>query len=161
MMGERIPDVPPGTRDDVQDTGREAGGRRELAEFQRGQGGERGGLEDDRVARRQGGRDPSRGEEERIIPRSDVYRHAEWFAQGVVESRAGYGNRIALNFIGKACIIFEQLVDVREVAFRLPERFPHVGGLEPRELLKVIAHLLSEEPQQPPTFARIKVPPLR
>src|SRR5207245_4797729 len=53
------------------------------------------------------------------------------------------------------------LVYVRDVAFRFAQRLADILRLEPREFLEMVAHLLTEEPQQPTSLARIQVPPIR
>src|SRR5207247_4328451 len=81
--------------------------------------------------------------------------------EGVIESSARDRDLFALNFIYYACIIFEQLVDVRDVALRFAQRLPDVLGLKPRELVKMVPHLLAQEPEQSSPFARIHLTPLR
>src|SRR5256712_2477644 len=160
MRRESAADLPAGACDDVHDPGGEARCRRELSEFEGRERGERGRLQDDRIAGGERGGHASGREEQRIVPRRDVGRHAERLPQGVIEPGTRDRDRVTLNFICHPGIIFEQLVDVRDVAFRFAQRLPNVLGLEPRELVKMVPHLLAQEPEQPSPFARIHLAPL-
>ena len=88
-------------------------------------------------------------------------RHSERLAQGVVQPRAGHRDGLALNFICHACIIFEQLVHVGDIALRLAERFADVQGFEPRQFLEMVPQLGPQEPEEPTALARIEIPPFR
>src|SRR5256712_1957728 len=161
MGRESAADLPAGACDNVHNPGREARCRRELSQFEGGERGQGGRLQDDRITGGERGRHPSGREEQRIVPRGDAGRHSERLPQGAIESGARDRDRVALNFICYACIIFEQLVDVRDVALRFAQRLPDVLGLEPRELVKMVPHLLAQEPEQSSPFARIHLVPLR
>src|SRR2546428_8069994 len=161
MRRESSADLPTRACDDVYDPAAEARSSRELSQFEGRERGQGGWLQHDRIPGSERGGHPSGGEEQWIVPRSDVGRHSERLPQGVIESGARDRDRVALNFICHSGIIFEQLVDVRDVALRFAQRLPDVLGLEPRELVKMVPHLLAQEPEQSSPFARIHLAPLR
>ena len=130
MVRQGLTDGSTGARDHVHHAGRKARRRGELAELKRAERRESRGLEDHSVACGEGGGDPARGEQERIVPRGDMGRDPERLPEGVVQPRAGYRDGLPLNFICQTCIIFEQLVHIRDVALRLAEGLADVQGFE-------------------------------
>src|SRR3989454_1491998 len=161
MGRESAADLPARACDNVHNPGRKARRRRELSEFEGRERGQGGRLQHDGIAGGKRGGHPSGCEEQRLVPRRDVGRHAERLPQGIIEPGARDRDRVALNFICYACIIFEQLVDVRDVSLRFAQRLSDVLGLKPRELVKMVPHLLAQEPEQSSPFARIHLTPLR
>ncbi|MNK92974.1 hypothetical protein D3C87_1131160 [compost metagenome] len=109
-------------RDDVHQA---AGRSTLLAEKTQNDGAERrqfGGLDDDRVASTDGGRDlPSAGVQ-RCVPRRDLYNHADRFLACVVEMGSRNGNDVAMQLVAPSGVIFEHLCDFDDFATDIADR---------------------------------------
>ena len=123
--------------DHVDDAGRKAGFGGELGHAHRGDRRLLGGLHDDRVAAGEG-RAPFHGEhQEREVPGDDLADHADGLAERVGEEVAADGDRAALDFVGPAAVVFEEVRDALDVAERVAEDLAAVERFEFRELLGV------------------------
>ena len=150
-----------GARHDVEHTGREPHGRRELRELQGAKRREGCRLQHDGVPRSEGGRNPAAREDEGIVPRGDVARDTDRLPHRVIEPLAGDGDRIPLDLVREARVVLEELVHVGDVPLRFTDRLADVLRLDSGEVLEPITDRLAELEEEPPALARVDAPPLR
>src|SRR2546426_247571 len=161
MPRERAPRRGPRSRYDVEDPRAEPNRRRELRDLQGTERGQGGGLQDDRVPRREGGCDPATREDERVVPWGDVAGDAHGLPQGVVEAGPGDRDRGAFDLVGEPRVVLEELVHVRDVALRLADRLADVQRFDAGELLELVSERLAELEQEAAPLARVDPPPFR
>ncbi len=146
VAGQRAADLGPVAADDVEHAAREPGPQRQLGQHQRGQRGELGRLEDDRVAGRQRGADLPRRHVERVVPRGDRGAHAERLAHDrggeALDVLAG---RPALEVAAGGGEEAQVVDGEREVErARETQRLAGVAALRARELVGVVLEQVGE-----------------
>ena len=106
-----------------------------------------GGLEHDRVAGGERGRDLPGGDHQREVPGHDQPDDAERLAEGHVDA-AGDRDRVAEQALGGAGVVAEGLDHHPDLAARVGDRLAGVARLERRELLRLPLERLGESAQQ-------------
>ncbi len=146
--------------DDIEHARRKACGQRELAEPQRGQWRDLGGLEHHGAAAGQRRGDLPHGDHERKIPRHDHADHAEWLTHGVGQRVEPRRNDLAVDFVGPTGVVGQRVENRREI---LPpdrrDRLARIKTLELDELFGVLADALGKTQQQLPPVAGAKLTP--
>ena len=136
VLDEPLPARAPRPDDDVDDPLGKSRVERQLGEAQRRQRRQLGGLEHDRVARRERRPELPSGDHEREVPRHDQADDAERLAnrEGLA---AGDGDRVAEQALGRAGVVAEGVNDHRHLPARVADRLARVARLEQRELIEV------------------------
>ena len=130
--------ISPGPGDDVDDAGRQVGLAADVGEEERGQRRRGGGLEDDRVARREGRRDLPGEHQQREVPRDDL--------GGDAERPGDPARERVLELVRPAGVVPEVGRRERDVdVAALLDRLARVHRFEDREL----AAALLEDPRDP------------
>ena len=140
--------------DDVDRAGREADLGRELGEPQRGQRRLRVGLEDDRAAGRERGRELPRRHQQRVVPGDDLARDADRLLQRVEEERAADRVRAAGDRRDRGGEEAEVLDGADELRLHRRDRLADVARLELGELLAVRDDRVGERVQEPRALVR-------
>ena len=127
MFGQRLSGLCAQAGDDVQRTGRKAdlGGQRR--DPQQGQASVFRRLDDAGIARRQGRTHRSPEDLHRIVPGNDVGGDAVWLADRQNRVALLVGNRLAVQFVGRAAIELEIARQCQHIRTRLLERLAGVG----------------------------------
>ena len=135
--------------EDVDDPGRDACGQCVLGDHQRGERGDLGGLEDDRVPRRDGGQDLPHGHLQRVVPGGDRADDADRLAAdrgGVRPVVLGLRHAVEdPGSTGEEPDVVDGAGDV-ELACQL-DRLAGLGGLGARVLVGAGLHPVSEGKQ--------------
>ena len=146
--------------DHLEDALRQTGLQRQLGQPQRGQRGQLGRLEHDRVARREGRRQPPAGDRHREVPRHDDPDDAERLLEGDVDAAAHRDLPSGQPLRGRGVVV-QDVADVARLPPRVADRVAGVGHLELRQLLDVGVDLLGEPAQQASAVGRVDRPPGR
>ncbi|GIW20098.1 MAG: hypothetical protein KatS3mg065_0394 [Chloroflexota bacterium] len=149
MAGDRRPDRVAAAGDDVEDAVGQAGLPGELGEAEGGEGRRRGGLEDDRVAGRQGRTDLPDRHPEGIVPGRHLADDADRLAADEARVAAGVlGRPLALEDPGRPGEEAEVVDGEGEVRFaaELVGR-PGLEGLDPGQLVGLGLDAVGEAPQ--------------
>ncbi len=138
VRDERLADVVTEARYNIDHAGRESSLFNQLGKRERRCRGMLGGLEDNRVARRQGRRDLPRREQQRRIPWRDRDHDAQWLQACVCECPGPIDRHYgAHHFVSQAT---EEVVPLRQVAHLRPhlnDQLAVVVCLDLRELICV------------------------
>ena len=146
--------------DDVDRAGREADLGRELGEPQRGQRRLRVGLEHDRAAGRERGRELPRRHQQRVVPGDDLAGDADRLLQRVGEERAADRVRAAADRADRGGEVAEVLDRAEELGLGRGDRLADVAGLELRELVPVRLDRVCERVQEPRALVRRRLAPV-
>ena len=147
------------TRDDVDDTGGEAGLLDQLSGDQGGERGLFGGLEDDAVSGSDGGSDLPCPHEEGEVPRNDLTAHANWLLLDVVEGVGGGVDDLALNLVGPAAVVAESANAHGDVDLGHADGLAVVEGFDRGEEIGVLFKQAGELVQELATVFRGFLPP--
>ena len=131
MLDQPLPDDRARADDDVDDALREPRLERELAEPQRRQRRELGGLQHDGVPARERRAELPARDVEREVPGHDQADDAERLAEGHVDA-ARDRDRLAVVLVDGAGVEVEDLGDHADLAARARDRLADVARLEPR-----------------------------
>ncbi len=129
VLDQPLPDDRALADDDVDDALGEAGLEREVAEPDRGQRRELGGLEHDGVPARERGAELPARDVEREVPGHDQPDDAERLAEGHVDA-AGDRDRLAVVLVDGARVVVEDLRDHADLAARARDRLADVARLD-------------------------------
>ena len=121
----------------------------ELAEPERGQRRQLGGLEHDGVAGGERGGEPPAGDRHREVPRHDDADDAQRLPERDVDA-AGDRDLAAEVPLGRPGVVGEDVADVAGLPAGVADRVPGVRDLEQRELLLVLADEVGEAAQEQP-----------
>src|SRR5262249_40035807 len=107
MIDQSLTDVSPRSSDEIEDAVRKTGFLTYLRHAYCGERRRRGGLENERVACSECGRDFARFQQKRGVARSDQSDDSQRFAQSVGKKVSANGYSIALNLSRRTCEISE------------------------------------------------------
>ena len=126
--------------------------RREFGEPQRREAGVFGRLHHAGVADRKRGGDRAPEHLARVVPGDDVAGHALRLVDGGDEIAVEERDRVAVQLVGGAAVIFEIARDRDRVGARLSHRLAGVARLERGDLVDVVLDRAAEFRQQAPAF---------
>src|SRR5918993_907559 len=134
MLDESLTDLAPRAYEDVNDANRDAGLTRYALELDGGEGRELGGLENERVSRRERRRHLPARDGEREIPGNDEPDDAQRFAERHVHPTGdGYG--VAEQALGHTGVVVERLGHHPHLAAGITDRLTRVLRLQLRQVL--------------------------
>ncbi len=144
----------PEARHDVDRTFRKSGFGGELRDPQRHEAGFLSRLHDRGVAHGQRGRDRAPEHLARIVPGDDVASHAQRFVDGGDEVAVEKRDRVAVDLVGGAAVIFEVARHGDGIGARLLHRLAGIASLNLGEFLRVIGDEASQSRQKPAPLGR-------
>lgn len=150
MIDQRLSDLGPQTRDDVQNPRRQPGALHDLPQFKRGQRSMFGRFQDHRAARGQCGCHFPGRHQERVVPRDDRRRHADGFTDDLGREaliRQGYGLSLAVQLLGQTRVKLKAARRIAKVPFGLGQGFAVVDHFQPRQFRQAIADAPRDGPQ--------------
>ena len=140
---------------DVDDAGGKARRLDQLAEFEHHGRGMLRGLQDHGIAGRQRRADLDGNQKELRIPRHHGGHDAQWLAKGenakirLVDRQGG-----AVDLVGAAGVVVEELGDVLRLPARFLEHLAGVDGLGPPEVLRFVGQQVGQLAQIAAPFSR-------
>ena len=162
IRGELGADLGGRSGNHVEHARRDARALGKLREGERRERRLRGGLQDDRAPRRNRRAGLTRNHRQRKVPRRDAGHHADRFLddqQALVGLLVRDG--IAVRALGFFTEPFEERRGVGHFAFRFGERFPLLGGHQPRQVLLAGEHQLEPAAHHSRALFRRLAPPFR
>ena len=127
------------TGEHLEDALRQAGLFEDVAELERGERRDRGGLQDHHVAGGERRRHLPGRHQQREVPRRDAGRDADRLPHDHAHALAGDLQCLAVLFDGKTGVVVEGVRRVVYVDERLGEQLAHLPGLEQRQVLGALA----------------------
>ena len=152
MVRERRARLLAEARHDIQRALGKAGFGRQFREPQRREAGLLGGLEHAGVADGERGRDRAAEHLARIVPGNDVRRDALGLPDRRDEKAVEERDRVAVQLVGRAAVIFEIARHRDRVGARLLHRLAGVARFQPGEFLGVILDQAAELGEQSPAL---------
>src|SRR5207247_9481078 len=132
----------------------------DLGELERGEWRLRRGLQHDRVAGGEGGRELPRREEEGEVPRHDGADHADGLAEREREGARPDGQRLAVDLRGPAREVAEHVGRERNLdVARVEHRLARAEALELRQLVEILGDEVAEPPEYAAALVRAQLRP--
>ena len=160
VLDEVRADRRPVARDDVDHAAREADLARELGEPQRGQRRRRVGLEHDRAAGGERGRELPGRHRQRVVPRHDLARDADRLLQRVEEERAADRVRATRDRRDPRRVEAEVLDGLADLRLHRGDRLADVARLELGEVLAVGDDRIRQRMEQARALGRRRLQPV-
>ncbi len=154
IADQRVADHTAGTRQHRDAALRHARLDQQLAEHERGDGGQRSGLDDHRVAARErrGGL-PAR-DQQREVPRDDERTDADRLAQHDVEARVRHGDDLAEVLVRRTREVLEGPCRGLDLPTGVADRLPRVARLCDREELRALPQQARDAQQHAASIGR-------
>ncbi len=155
VLGQRCAGIGARSEDEVADAGRQAGLLQQAHQVDGRVRGELAGLEDERVAGGQAGRDLPGDLEQRVVPRGDQAADADRLVDDPADDVGVAGVDDPAGLLGRhVAVVPEDADDVGDVVLRLDEPLAGVERLHPGDLVGVTHQQVGEPEQQVTALAR-------